>query len=214
MRDTLMMYSAHKFLRWLTLSVALAFGYCSTALASVTFTFNIIQEGGDTLCGNWCSTTDFRLRPFLASINFSESAVLAGHAGPQDIVDFTFTGGDIDFSLARLSGLGPYTIFFSPDRSSITAFESYRDIAGVGPVPVDVWQFNTTDCISCAELGGHMSAHMLEDGVLFRDGILSPSAWASGSWQSETVIPIPAALWLFVSGLLGLVGMARRKKAA
>jgi hypothetical protein len=29
-----------------------------------------------------------------------------------------------------------------------------------------------------------------------------------GSWS---VVPIPAALWLFGSGLLGLVGMARRK---
>ena len=28
------------------------------------------------------------------------------------------------------------------------------------------------------------------------------------------VVPVPAAVWLFGSGLLGLVGMARRKKAA
>ena len=28
-----------------------------------------------------------------------------------------------------------------------------------------------------------------------------------------TVIPVPAAIWLFGSGLLSLVGMARRKKA-
>jgi hypothetical protein len=27
-------------------------------------------------------------------------------------------------------------------------------------------------------------------------------------------VPVPAAFWLFGSGLLGLVGMARRKKAA
>jgi hypothetical protein len=29
-----------------------------------------------------------------------------------------------------------------------------------------------------------------------------------------SVIPVPAAVWLFGSGLLGLVGVARRKKAA
>ena len=29
-----------------------------------------------------------------------------------------------------------------------------------------------------------------------------------------TVVPVPAAAWLFGSGLLALVGMARRKKAA
>jgi hypothetical protein len=27
-----------------------------------------------------------------------------------------------------------------------------------------------------------------------------------------TVVPVPAAVWLFGSGLLGLVGVARRKK--
>jgi hypothetical protein len=27
-----------------------------------------------------------------------------------------------------------------------------------------------------------------------------------------TVVPVPAAVWLFGSGLLGLIGMARRKK--
>jgi len=30
----------------------------------------------------------------------------------------------------------------------------------------------------------------------------------------DTNVPIPAAVWLFGSGLLGLVGIARRKKAA
>ena len=36
-----------------------------------------------------------------------------------------------------------------------------------------------------------------------------------GSWVSDsyTVVPIPAAVWLFGSGLIGLAGMARRKKA-
>ena len=29
----------------------------------------------------------------------------------------------------------------------------------------------------------------------------------------ETVVPIPAAVWLFGSGLIGLIGLARRKKA-
>lgn len=37
-----------------------------------------------------------------------------------------------------------------------------------------------------------------------------------GEWTSAslTAVPVPAAVWLFGSGLLGLVGMARRKKRA
>ena len=32
-------------------------------------------------------------------------------------------------------------------------------------------------------------------------------------FQAATVVPVPAAAWLFGSGLIGLIGVARRKKA-
>jgi hypothetical protein len=32
--------------------------------------------------------------------------------------------------------------------------------------------------------------------------------------RAFSVVPIPAAIWLFGSGLLGLIGIARRKNAA
>ena len=37
---------------------------------------------------------------------------------------------------------------------------------------------------------------------------------AIGGMAGGTLVPIPPALWLFGSGLLGLIGIARRKKAA
>ena len=33
-------------------------------------------------------------------------------------------------------------------------------------------------------------------------------------WNQTGVVPVPAAVWLFSSGLLGLIGAARRKRAA
>jgi len=38
-------------------------------------------------------------------------------------------------------------------------------------------------------------------------------AVAAGTWTRTSVIPIPAAVWLFGSGFIGLIGVARRKKA-
>jgi len=37
--------------------------------------------------------------------------------------------------------------------------------------------------------------------------------FGSGTVQSLAAVPIPAAVWLFGSGLIGLIGIARRKKA-
>lgn len=47
-------------------------------------------------------------------------------------------------------------------------------------------------------------------------GTSSDSFFDEVSFQLNNVniVPVPAAIWLFGSGLLGLIGMARRKKAA
>jgi len=38
-------------------------------------------------------------------------------------------------------------------------------------------------------------------------------ATVGDTFSSTTVVPIPAAVWLFGTGLLGLFGMARKKRA-
>jgi len=40
----------------------------------------------------------------------------------------------------------------------------------------------------------------------------SPGTFPADNFGRETVVPVPAAVWLFGSGLLGLIGMARRRK--
>jgi hypothetical protein len=51
-------------------------------------------------------------------------------------------------------------------------------------------------------------------------GIENCGSWNAGCWPSgDTLtvtlgaVPIPAAAWLFGSGLIGLIGIARKKKA-
>ena len=41
-----------------------------------------------------------------------------------------------------------------------------------------------------------------------------PTDQSTIPWAQFTAVPVPAAVWLFGSGLIGLVGIARRKKAA
>ena len=42
----------------------------------------------------------------------------------------------------------------------------------------------------------------------------SQDAETTWMWAKATVVPVPAAVWLFGSGLIGLIGIARRKRTA
>jgi len=46
-------------------------------------------------------------------------------------------------------------------------------------------------------------------------GVMAESGGLDAAWEliSYSVVPVPAAAWLFGSGLIGLIGIARRKKA-
>jgi hypothetical protein len=41
--------------------------------------------------------------------------------------------------------------------------------------------------------------------------IFNGENWTRAQFLSRTVVPVPAAVWLFGSGLIGLIGLARRK---
>ena len=71
------------------------------------------------------------------------------------------------------------------------------------------WSTATTDgsgLVTLMLLGGANQIEFRAAGNALTDNFYIRSA-------NATVVPIPATVWLFGSGLLGLVGMARRKKA-
>jgi hypothetical protein len=63
----------------------------------------------------------------------------------------------------------------------------------------------STDIVASATLGDLTEGFPLASGG-FAEVIYSPG--------TATVIPLPAAIWLFGAGLIGLIGIATRKKAA
>jgi len=57
------------------------------------------------------------------------------------------------------------------------------------------------------------SVDLIADANLnFNSATAAGAVWAS--WSQSSEVPVPAAAWLFASGLLGLAGMARRQAGA
>lgn len=111
---------------------------------------------------------------------------------------------------------GPYAS--SLTGGSVGMFALAGGIPFPPGLPIDVFSVSFlaaspgTSTITAA--GAFPGSELLFFGVL---GTAPPAGLAlpiAFSVSTVTVIPIPAAIWLFGSGLLGLVGMARRKKVA
>jgi len=93
----------------------------------------------------------------------------------------------------------------------------------IGPVPMATTTWNTTD-IGTVVIGTNPSGTLplVDDGIGGSPMKAGPFPGFNANFdiQSITVtnitnpVPVPAAVWLFGSGLLGLVGVARRKKKA
>lgn len=84
------------------------------------------------------------------------------------------------------------------------------DVATAGGVTT----YTSTD-VAANRVGGNGIPSVLgPDGVLGLQMIDGPFKTFNANFNFTTAVPVPAAVWLFGSGLLGLVGVARRKKTA
>lgn len=79
-----------------------------------------------------------------------------------------------------------------------------------------VYWSSTTETVGIRGDNAYVFVFSGDFGPLFalKDGLAYAWAVYSGDVGNVNVVPVPAAVWLFGSGLLGLAGVAVRKKAA
>lgn len=109
-------------------------------------------------------------------------------------------------------GTGKYTLFTTGNSTAIDCINggTVVDITGsalVGSVAAGQYTGSGT-LVSAGNVGDKWGAF---DGTPYSEIF---QVTVTGTANGGTVIPIPAAVWLLGSGLLGLVGVARRKKAS
>ncbi len=109
-----------------------------------------------------------------------------------DITGSSMTLGSFPFAVSYQSG-NPMTIPMSPDGGTLVA---------------QILNDNGDNTFDYLMTWSHLVTAVDDPTGAFTN---FPAFWRLEG--AATVVPVPAAVWLFGSGLLGLIGMARRKKA-
>ena len=149
---------------------------------------------------NFDTTLDVNLLTFtfLAGSSTGPEAAGGGGNGIHTGVDISKAGGD-----------GRYDILFDfppPPGSGGATFDAGETV---------VYMITSSDAITASSFnwlsapGGGAGGPFLAAAKFNATGPIQDDS----AWVGAGVIPVPAAVWLFGSGLIGLIGVARRKKA-
>jgi len=175
----------------------------------------------DVVGGNVQNAQAFQIDSFFATAGGTFAQFVNGGLNAGSFSGSFSTGAASTFNVLNRFGaidgptggvIGPWNI--EPGQSTFVDFTT----AGGGLNDPGTGQITGTDCTGA---GGNYSCVMVSYGAV-------GSAWGTFTgnpyyevWnlnltrlgaEAPPQIPIPAAVWLFGSGLLGMVGVARRKK--
>lgn len=167
---------------------------------NITWAADVIVTGHDTWANqtNWATTltidgiTGWRL----PDVDVNNDGIIVNCASASDSA---CQDNELGYQLYKngvtLTAPGPFTNY---NQSGI-----YVSSTEYAPDPDFVWDVS----ISLTRGIGSFGAHTKTTSTFF--------AWAVHDGDvAASIVPAPASVWLFGSGLLGLISMARRKKAA
>jgi hypothetical protein len=186
---------------------ALVASAVTAVTAQASYIINATETGGDVVLEG-SGSIDLGAWSFITTGNNSGGVSGRSTVGVGPVVTTDVYQTPVNFS--GPSSIGPGTTFTAPTSA---AGDTLR-ISWSGP-----FMFVPPGYASEAALAGSATFTGQTFSTL---GISSGSyqwTWGSGATADSLTlnvgaVPVPAAVWLFGSGLLGLVGMARRKKVA
>lgn len=170
---------------------------------------NLINQSG--LSANYISgVTDFNA--FTATTTVDSSIGVGGQAGiPQPSAPINF---DIDMgSLVTIDAIALWTQ--GTGAASINTFDLIVSNASDFSAATTLGSFTmvNTDLPALANIFTFTAIQTQFIRLSATSNLGYPIATRFNEFAARSAVPLPAAVWLFGSGLLGLVGIARRKKA-
>jgi hypothetical protein len=161
-----------------------------TSLANLLSDLAFSVTGGQTVSATNYTTT----ANFITLANGQPTST----SGPGTTNPWTLSGGSSGYLFTGLNG--------NPQTSTLI----------IGPVSSSICQpTKCPDGLANAEFNPYIdqtATFSLAIAGVTADSTISNVGFSYGTAGEITTIPIPAAVWLFGSGLLGLIGIARRKQ--
>lgn len=148
------------------------------------------------------------------TFNFDMSEIMVGDDVNQD--SYTIDSGSITFSTTDIGG-GLLDIAVE-DYSFIANIVSYGldGVATFGNSITGSLMTGGSTTVATASLAEGFFLSGLDSIVWFHgeNGVEAELNMDLGGTLEASAVPLPAGVWLFGSGLIGLIGVARRKKSA
>jgi len=124
-----------------------------------------------------------------------------------DISVDNFSGQALTFSFDFAAMTDAITYAIAPGEASASASVDMLDDLGAVDIIATADSMNGNPATGTGNVVGYFDFVLLDGEFNLISGFVD-------SFGDAAAVPVPAAVWLFGSGLLGLVGIARRKQAA
>ena len=169
---------------------------------------------------------------YAANLTYDFGGICIDDCGPLGVVDTTVDAvtGSLELNLSeptitqQWSATDVLAYSFTFDNFTIDNTNSTLSNSGAGNFPYTTTMFSPFSIND----GFIMATYNSDNSVVLNIGISAVNliqgslttctgtcqTLASGSWLRTSAVPVPAAVWLFGSGLLGVIWVARRKTRA
>lgn len=141
---------------------------------------------------------------------------LLGSVSTDNYLDYSTAGYEVLMDAVDADlWVSTYNAAFSTNGGDSMAAENAADAAAA----LDLFNFSNYNLLECFGIMACSDSILTSGTLLVTFNVVSGTNYAFGGettssvYTSTSVVPVPAAAWLFGSGLFALVGVARRKKA-
>ena len=196
----------------LAVSVLAAAG---AANAAVIGTFDVVMSGGSSVASSTGTGTAVLDDLGTMTLTMNEEGTTPDAVDPETNEPIPNSGLDFLTTATEIFNGGYAGGTFTSNNTGSIAVHDCHDVAGHPPAcgyvtfspPAPATPFDSA-------FGSVTAAGGVLTQAFTSNGVQTTNAYTLSNFVAAPAVPVPAAAWLFGSGLLGLAGTARRRRAA